>query len=367
MTAYVGTFLSLRIMVKYKREVLRGDVFMPFQIVRDDIVNMKVDAIVNTANPKPVIGYGVDYGIHQKAGTELLDARKKIGNIGIGEAAITPGFALASKYVIHVVSPVWQGGAEQEHDILTKCYENALALASDHGFESVAFPLLSAGNHGFPKDLALQIAVNVVSHFLMQHDMQIYLVVFSSNALQLSKKLFQSVECYINENYIKNKKLEEYGVENKADIRDHELKNFLEATYAFEGMQRMISAQQDKGLADLLKNADAAFSATLLKLIERKGKTDPEVYKRANVDRKLFSKIRNKVNYQPSKSTALAFAIALELDLEETKDFIGRAGYCMSHSSKMDIIVEYFILHGNYDIFEINEALFAFGQPTIGC
>lgn len=119
-------------------------------------------------------------------------------------------------------------------------------------------------------------------------------------------------------------------------------------------------------LEDLLKKTDAGFSETLLRLIDRAGKKDSEVYKRANIDRKLFSKIRSNPSYRPSKSTALALAFALELDLSETRDLIGRAGYSLTHANRGDIIVEYFIVNKNYDIFALNETLFAFDQPLLG-
>lgn len=354
---------------------------MPFEIVRNDIVNMQVDVIVNTANPKAVIGYGVDAGIHLKAGEELLEARKKIGSISVGDAAITPGYKLSAKFVIHTVGPVWQEGKHNEEYLLRQCYEKSLALAVRHKCESVAFPLISAGNHGFPKPLALQTAVNVFSEFLLKNDMQIYLVVFSKDAFALSEKLFNSVQSYIDENYITEKTFDEYGVKNKCDVRGIEIAQIsraLEASicidegYDSSDKQMMPQAIPKAGAAALpsierlLKNTDAGFSQTLLMLIDKTGKKDSEIYKKANIDRRLFSKIRNNPNYKPSKPTALAFAIALELNLEETKDFIARAGFALSHSSKADIIIEYFISNKNYDIFEINETLFAFDQSLLG-
>ena len=358
---------------------------MPFEIVRNDITNMQVDAIVNTANPRPIVGYGCDAGIHHKAGPQLLAARKAIGDIYVGHAAITPGFALDAKYVIHAVGPVWQGGDHGEAELLRRCYDRALALAAEHKCESVAFPLLCAGNHGFPKPLALQTAIAAFSTFLMDHEMQIYLVVFGRQAFGLSEKLFQSVESFIDENYIREKTLDEYGVADKCHVRQMErdqIQNALEQQrrrrYAQALREEMampapadavcgkaaVSGKDD--LAELLRQTDAGFSETLLKLIDRTGKKDAEIYKRANVDRKLISKIRNNPQYKPSKTTALAFAVALELDLEETRDLIGRAGYALSRSSKMDVIVEYFIRQGNFDMFELNETLFAFDQPLLG-
>ena len=196
---------------------------MPFEIVRNDIVNMHTDAIVNTANPTPVVGYGVDAGVHKKAEENLLKERQKIGDIPFGASAITPGFNLNANYVIHTVGPVWQGGNNNEEALLKSCYTSSLELALKHNCESIAFPLISAGNHGFPKHLALQIAINAFSEFLLKHEMQIYLVVFGSDAFALSEKLFNSVQSYIDDKYIVNKTLDEYGVSNKKDIREEEL------------------------------------------------------------------------------------------------------------------------------------------------
>lgn len=333
---------------------------MPFEIVRNDIVNMQVDAVVNTANPNPVIGSGVDSGIHKKAGHKLLEARKKIGCIDFGDAAITPGFELDAKYVIHTVGPIWEDGKHHEEDILSSCYKKSLKLAKKYGCESIAFPLISTGNYGFPKPLALQIAIREISTFLMENELQIYLVVFCKEAFALSEKLFKSVSSYIDENYIRSKTIDEYGTDSIYNSR-------FEVRQSRDRLNRSANICKDTdNLGELLKNLDTGFSETLLKLIDRTGKKDSEIYKKANVDRKLFSKIRNNIDYKPSKTTALAFAFALELDINETKDFIGRAGFALSHSSKFDVIVEYFLVNKNYDVIELNEVLFAFDQPSIG-
>ena len=337
---------------------------MPFEIVRNDIVNMQVDAVVNTANPNPVIGSGVDSGIHKKAGHELLVARQKIGCIDFGDAAITPGFDLDARYVIHTVGPVWKDGSHREEQILSSCYRNSLTLAKEHECESIAFPLIATGNYGFPKPLALQIAVREISTFLLENEMQVYLVVFGREAFALSEKLFKSVNSYIDENYIRSKKLDEYGTESMYGSR-LETRRIREQECADMSVGAAIPIDSDDW-GQLLNDLDAGFSETLLQLIDRTGKKDSEIYKKANVDRKLFSKIRNNMDYRPSKTTALAFAFALELDVEETKDFISRAGFALSHSSKFDVIVEYFLVNRNYNVFELNEVLFAFDQPLIG-
>lgn len=355
---------------------------MPFEIVRNDIVNIQVDAVVNTANPNPVIGSGVDSGIHKKAGPELLAARQKIGCIDFGDAVITPGFGLDTKYVIHTVGPVWENGNHGEEQILSSCYRKSLELAKEHKCESVAFPLIATGNYGFPKALALQIAVREISTFILENEMQIYLVVFGKEAFALSEKLFKSVSSYIDENYIRSKTIDEYGTESvynsRLEIRrireKRKWSNRIDNNICYsrepeDCLDMSVCAAMPTNSdvwGQLLKNLDAGFSETLLKLIDRTGKKDSEIYKRANVDRKLFSKIRNNMDYKPSKATALAFAFALELDIDETKDFIGRAGFALSHSSKFDVIVEYFLVNRNYNVFELNEVLFAFDQPLIG-
>ena len=362
---------------------------MPFEIIRNDITNMQVDAIVNTANPRPVVGSGCDTGIHEKAGPQLLAARKAIGDIRFGQCAITPGFDLAAKYVIHAVGPVWLGGTHGEEKLLRRCYDNALQLALENGCESIAFPLLSAGNYGFPKDRALQIALNAFSEFLMQHEMQIYLVVFNKEVFRLSEKLFYSVSSYIDENYIAAKEEAEYGEERRRILRAArraraESEMLREASLAPECNDIVLSTCKDSyvdaspcpsmakaaspkdDLTELLKKTDAGFSETLLKLIDQSGKKDPQIYTRANLTRQHFSKIRNNPNYKPTKATALALALALELNLEQTKDLIGRAGYALTDSSKFDVIIKYFIEHGIYDVLSINVFLYDFDQMPLG-
>ena len=329
---------------------------MPFEIVRNDIVNMKVDAIVNTANPKPIIGAGTDKGVHDKAGARLLLARKEIGDIAIGEAAITPAFDLNARYVIHTAGPIWKDGRSDEEELLASCFRNSLGIAKKKACESIAFPLISTGSYGFPKPLALQIAVREISSFLMENEMQVYLVVFEKQSFELSEKLFKSVSSYIDENYVSDKMNLEYGT-SKVRHRDYEEMLLHESSYEITSKM--------PNLDGMLNNLDKGFSETLLDLIDRTGKKDSEIYKKANVDRKLFSKIRNNADYRPSKTTAIAFAIALELNMDETNDLLSKAGFALSQSSKFDVIVRYFIENKKYDIFELNSVLFEFDQPLI--
>lgn len=328
---------------------------MPLEIVRNDITKMKVDAIVNAANETLLGGGGVDGCIHRAAGPELLQECRTLGGCRTGEAKLTGAYRLPCKYVIHTVGPVWNGGKYGEREQLASCYRSSLALAKKHGCEMVAFPLISSGVFGYPKDQALRVAVDTISEFLAENDMTVYLVIFSRAAYAIGNKLFADIAAYIDDHYV--------------DTHTDSCRERMRRMGVVES--RMLTAYEDapmatSGLDEALAHLDTGFSETLLKLIDRSGKKDAEVYKKANVDRKLFSKIRNNPDYKPSKATAIAFAIALELNLDETRDLVARAGYALSASSKFDVIIEYFIRKKKYDIFEINEALFAFDQSLLG-
>ena len=328
---------------------------MPLIIVRNDITKMSVDAIVNAAKESLLGGGGVDGCIHRAAGPELLQECRTLGGCRTGEAKITGAYRLPCKYVIHTIGPVWNGGKCGEREQLVSCYQTSLALAKKHGCETVAFPLISSGVFGYPKDQALRVAVDTISEFLAENDMTVYIVIFDRAAYQIGNKLFADIAAYIDDHY----------VDAHTDSRRERMRRMGVVE------SRMLTAYEDapmaaSGLDEALAHLDTGFSETLLKLIDRSGKKDAEVYKKANVDRKLFSKIRNNPDYKPSKPTAVAFAIALELSLPETRDLIARAGYALSPCSKFDVIVEYFIMQRDYDIFKINEALFAFDQSLLG-
>ena len=329
---------------------------MPLEIVRNDITKMSVDAIVNAAKESLLGGGGVDGCIHRAAGPELLQECRTLGGCRTGEAKITGAYRLPYRYIIHTVGPVWNGGKYGEREQLASCYRTSLALAKEHGCETVAFPLISSGIFGYPKNQALRVAVDTIGEFLLHNDMTVYIVIFSRTAYQISSKLFADIAEYVDDHYV--------------DAHTDSRRDRLRRMSGLEG--RALSAgaaaapMSADNLDDLLAHLDAGFSETLLKLIDRSGKKDAEVYKKANVDRKLFSKIRNNPDYKPSKPTAVAFAIALELSLPETRDLIARAGYALSPSSKFDVIIEYFIMQRDYDIFKINEALFAFDQSLLG-
>ena len=340
---------------------------MPLEIVRNDITKMAVDAIVNAAKESLLGGGGVDGCIHRAAGPELLAECRTLGGCKTGDAKITKAYRLSCRYVIHTVGPVWNGGIYGEREQLASCYRTSLALAKENGCESVAFPLISSGIFGYPKAQALRVAVDTIGEFLMENDMTVYIVIFDRAAYQISGKLFADIAEYIDDHYVDEhteSRSERLRRLNRLEEMPMACKSSAPGFMPVPCAPMAVSASSS--LDDMLVKLDAGFSETLLKLIDRSGKKDSEIYKKANVDRKLFSKIRNNPDYKPSKATALAFAIALELNLEETRDFIARAGFALSRSSKFDVIIEYFIKQKNYDIYEINEALFAFDQSLLG-
>lgn len=337
---------------------------MPLQIVRNDITKMKVDAIVNAANSSLLGGGGVDGCIHRAAGPELLQECRTLHGCETGGAKITKGYKLPCKYVIHAVGPIYRDGRHQEQKLLESCYKTSLNLAKEHGCESVAFPLISSGIYGYPKDQALKVAIDTISAFLLENDMMVYIVIFDRKAYQIGGKLFADIAAYIDDRYV-----EEHTDSRREQMR--RLKTLGESVCLSAASASMPPETADKcagrkTLEDALNQIDESFSEMLLRKIDESSMTDAQCYKKANIDRKLFSKIRSDKFYKPSKPTVLAFALALELPITEMRDMLSKAGFALSHSSKFDIIVEYFVEQGNYNVHEINEALFAFDQSLIG-
>ena len=335
---------------------------MPLQIVRNDITKMPVDAIVNAANSSLLGGGGVDGCIHRAAGPKLLAECRTLSGCQTGDAKITNAYDLPCNYVIHAVGPIWRGGQFHERELLTSCYENSLALAKEKHCETIAFPLISSGIYGYPKAQALKVAINAISAFLMENDMTVYIVIFDKAAYRISSKLFSDIASYIDDHYVETHI-------NKTSEAMRRQKQFQEMDLC-ESISlpepSTVPLSKTATLEDALQQMDESFSEMLLRKIDESGMTDSQCYKKANIDRKLFSKIKNDKYYKPSKPTVLAFALALELPLPEIQDMLMKAGFALSHSSKFDVIVEYFILKQNYSIYEINEALFAFDQSLIG-
>lgn len=368
---------------------------MPFQIIRNDITKVKADAIVNTANRRPVIGGGTDSAIYKAAGEQLvLKERKAIGEIARGQAAHTGAYHLAAKYIIHTVGPAWIDGNHGERDILHSCYANSLRIAAELECTSIAFPLIATGIFGFPKDEALQIALAEINRFLLTHDMEVILVVFDRKAFELSGKLVGNIEEYIDEHSVKLARAREYdddyGYERERRSRRgayHDSSALLSGRWESEpedgpidepeivdgdayemaaGPSAILDGISGKSLDEVLENDEDTFQQRLFKLIDDSGMDDVAVYKKANIDRKVFSRIRGKEDYKPKKKTAVAFAIALQLDMPTMLDLLSRAEIAFSPSNKFDLIITYFITNRIYDIYEINAALFRYGQPILG-
>lgn len=370
---------------------------MPIQIVRNDITQMSCDAIVNATDSQFSGRSGTDYAIHQAAGERLAAACSRLAPGQVGSAQITPGYDLPCRYIIHTVGPVWQDGDSSERDALAQCYVNSLELAKKYGCESVAFPLISAGTFSYPKDRAMRIALDAIGDFLMKNDMLVYIVLYNGEAYRLGSMLFSDITSYIDDNYVQRRyemampsavsedalpraaksanrvpksadKL--FGRRAAKSSSDNDIRPCLKPSAKAEGTEESYACLKgdiDVELANYLKRVrDESFSQMLLRCIDERGMKDSDCYKRANVDRKLFSKIRSDVNYRPSKTTVQAFAIALEMDMSEAGELMRKAGYAFSNSSMGDVIVRFFIEHGIYDIMLVNEALFSFDQKLLG-
>ena len=401
---------------------------MPFHIIRNDITKVKADAIVNTANPGPVFARGTDSALYRTAGEEaLLAERRKIGEIPVGDAAVTPAFGLDARYIIHTAEPVWQGGGQGEADAVRLCYRNSLRLAREHDCESIAFTMISTGVYGFPKGEELQVALSEIRDFLLEEDMMVWLVVFDRESFDLSEMLFSDIDSYIDDHYVADRMSEEYGAayagadislpfeadsgpfrENGKDVfgrqrKGEEVPPLPQQAAAAGSLSRLPEEPskpnlpkpnlpkpnlpkpnlrkpsppglfpgtrkwmaQERSLEDVVAHLGETFQQRLFRLIDERGMKDVEVYKKANLDRKLFSKIRCNADYRPKKITAVALAMALELNLDETKDLLSRAEMALSPSSKFDLIITYFIEREFYDIYTVNIALFQHEQPLLG-
>ena len=351
---------------------------MPFQIVRNDITRMHVDAIVNAANSSLLGGGGVDGAIHRAAGPQLLEECRTLGGCGTGQAKITGAYDLPCRYVIHTVGPRWKGGARGEKELLISCYRTSLELAEKNGCETVAFPLISSGAYGYPKEEAMNVAVDTITSFLAgDHEMTVFLVVFGRTDTALGQKISADLKEYIDDHYAdahrekRNQRRRRYleGEESAVFSLPDEISGYHRAEEVSVLPSAAFAApapQAESSLENRIWELDESFQQMLLRMIDERGMSDAQCYKKANIDRKLFSKIRGDIHYKPSKPTVLAFAIALELPLPQTEAFLRSAGYALSRSYVFDVIVQYFIERGNYNIFEINEALFDYDQSLLG-
>ena len=338
---------------------------MPLQIIRQDITKMKVDAIVNTTNAS-MIGYdGVDLAVHTIAGPKLDEECAKLIPLELGQAKATKGYDLSCKYVIHTAGPVWNGGLSGEIDTLRSCYVESLNLAVEKGCRSVAFPLIGTGAYRFPKDIVLKLAVQTITEFLFEHELMTYICVFDKESYSFSQKLFSEIQEFIDDAYADDREntiCDRYDTFDAPRMASSTRRPRISDTRAMAAVPYESSVSLD----DFMKQMDRSFQELLFDLIDESGMSDVECYKKANVDKRTFSKIKSNINYQPSKQTAIAFAISLQLDMDATQELLATAGFTLSNSKVFDKIITYFILNKRYDIFEINEALFEFDQQLLG-
>lgn len=364
---------------------------MPLKIIRQDITKIVCDAIVNPTNRHMEPGGGADLAIHEAAGPELYEYCQKLGGVEVGGAKITPAFELPCKYVIHTAGPDWYR-VDNPEELLVSCYRESLLLAVKHGCESVAFPLISSGSYGYPKDKVLKVATNVISDFLFENELMVYLVVFDKKAYEISNKIFSGVSAYIDDNYIAEH-CEEAIIQNKEWYGEDDFNCSVRKSAIIKRRNTALGEIKSKKLAspqifkapgcesapmqamciptesldDMIKKMDKGFAETLFYYIDKKGLTDVECYKRSNVDKKTFSKIKCNKNYKPSKVTAVSFAIGLKLDIDETNHLLNTVGMSLSRSELFDVIIKYFITSGEYEtIFDVNEVLYKFDQVLLG-
>ena len=341
---------------------------MPLQIIRQDITKMRVDAIVNTTNEE-MVGYsGVDLAIHTIAGVGLDAECAKLAPLGLGQAKLSGAYGLPCKYVIHTSGPVWRGGLVGESIILRSCYIESLKLAVKSGCRSIAFPLISSGVYGYPKDQVLKFAIQTITEFLFDHELTVYLCVFDKESYSFSQKLFSDIQEFINDEYV-DEHDEDFYEAFDGSIDEMPMAKCIQAPMCADAMmprKRETSSAAGKSLREYMKQMDRSFQEMLFDLIDESGMTDVECYKKANVDKRTFSKIKSNKDYKPSKQTVIAFAISLQLDMDTTQELLATAGFTLSRSKVFDKIIRYFIHNGNYDIFEINEALFEFDQQLLG-
>lgn len=345
---------------------------MPFLMIRNDITKVAADAIVNPANRNLLQGSGTSRAIYQAAGEQELTAFcEAIGRCDLGRAVCTPAFGLPAKYIFHAVCPAWQGGGFGEAEQLAGAYHSALELAAKYHCESVAFPLLSSGNYGYPKEQAFRIAVDTITQYVMEHDLTMYLVLYDRDSLAVSRKLFASVEEYIDDHYVaQNDESYQFDRRRRESVERRRWRLEEKAAPMLETAAAppppAVAPMAARSLENLMDNLGESFTTRLLRLIDERGLKDSTVYKQSNISRQHFSKIQCNRDYNPKKKTVLAFAVGLHLSEDETIDLLKSAGYAFSDGSKRDWIVRYCLEHKIYNINQVNTLLFEYDQEQLG-
>ncbi|MFR5245136.1 MAG: macro domain-containing protein [Clostridium sp.] len=345
---------------------------MPLFIIHGDITKLKVDAIVNAANSSLLGGGGVDGAIHRAAGNKLIDACRRLNGCEVGDAKITKGFRLPAKYVIHTVGPRWQGGHYGEKELLESCYNKSLSLALRHKCHKIAFSLISSGIYGYPTEDALKVAENTIQDWLEDHDkMTVYLVLYSMEYGFCDEERTEDIK-----RFILKEQLTESSTYHVTGPHTTEKPFGMLVSPAVGNpslSKRVLNRLKKNGhfsdkkiydnLSRKLTGAHITFYDTLCRLIDKKGLNEVECYKKANVSRKVFSRLRQ--NGQPSKRTVLAFVGTMGLTRDEAEKLMESAGFAFATGDKTDMIILYFIDHQITDLDEINYALADFEEPVL--
>lgn len=316
---------------------------MPFEIIRNDITKMKVDAIVCNGNRRLERSGGVSGAVFEAAGPKLTKYCADLPGCDNGAAVVTPGFDLPAKYIIHTVGPHWRNGEVGEEEILRTCYRNVLNAARKNLCQTVAIPLIASGLYGFPKTLAMRIATEEINAFVGKHgSMTVYLVVYGPEAFGLGKELQEDIKEYItNDQY-----------RDAVDLR----------ISRYDRHRHKIKPLDENGGK---YPTGPGFHELLFEYVEASGRPWRKVYTHAGVAKSVASKIKNNPDYTPSKLTALAFAVSLRLPLRETERLLASFGASFSPSNQGDMIIRYFIAHARFDPDDINSVLYDYDQPLL--
>ncbi len=339
---------------------------MPLQIIRADITTLEVDAIVCPTNTRLLPGSGIDYAVHMKAGRDFTRRCVSIDHLEEGDAVVIDGCSLPSKYVIMTVGPHWNGGGEGEEEVLEKAYRSSLTKVEELSLSSVAVPLISAGYYGVPDSLSLRTATEVIRRFLSSYDAEVYLVVYNRLAFDLSKGIFHEVAQLIDEEEVAAWE----KVKGKSKYNPSSRKSRAVSSVIYDmrdsGEEPGYPRYDESELERMEKRCREGYSDYLRNKVLEKGMTGVECYKKANISHKLYSKIMCDRNYRPGRDTAIALALALKLPPVEFSEMLAVAGFALSPADRRDIVIRYFVEHGEYDILELNEVLFGFDLVPLG-
>lgn len=314
---------------------------MPLKITEAVIANIECDAVVNQIRE--------DFQPNLEVGAVI----HRIDCLEVGQTKLTHGYNSLCKYIIHTVVPCWKGGNHNERELLQSCYKQALGLAIEAKCGSISLPLLSSGEAGYPKDKVIEDALEVIKKFLYENDMLVYLVINDKSLYELSEQLNSNVSSYIKDNLIRLSRSPKirHLYDELLDDSLGEQPSRSNTEYCFDEFKEKFIC---KGFRD-----------KLFGFIDKKHCNDVDCYKRANVSRQTWHKIVSDNYYHPTKNTAIALAISLQLDMDETQELLETAGFILSKSSLSDLIIMFCIGNKIYDVFEIDSILFKYGEDTL--